>query len=120
MTKGKIAEAPARVRKICFDLVDHYTKRIQPDGYKAMVVASSREAAVTYKRELGKLNAPISKIIMTSNLGEKGKDVSSWDEFYLTPEQREKESELFKDPNDPTQILIVVTMEKLLLVVLIL
>ena len=110
VTKGKIAEAPARVRKICIDLVDHYTKRIQPDGYKAMVVAPSREAAVTYKRELDKLNAPISKIIMTSNLGEKGKDGSSWDEFYLTPEEREKKSELFKDPNDPTKILIVVDM----------
>ena len=110
VTKGKIAEAPARVRKICFDFVDHYTKRIQPDGYKAMLVAPSREAAVTYKRELDKVKCSHFKIIMTSHLGEKGKDGSSWDEYYLTPEQREKESELFKDPNDPTQILIVVDM----------
>ena len=43
-------------------------------------------------------------------MGEKGKDGSSWDEYYLTPEQREKESEWFKDPNDRTQILIVVDM----------
>ena len=77
VTKGKIAEAPARLRKICFDLVKHYTDRIQPDGYKAMLVAPSREAAVTYKRELDKLNAPPSKIIMTSHLGEKGKDGST-------------------------------------------
>ena len=47
---------------------------------------------------------------MTSNLGEKGKDGTSWDEYYLTPEQREDEAERFKDPNDSTKILIVVDM----------
>jgi hypothetical protein len=61
VTKEKIGEALARIRKICLDLIDHYTSRIQPNGYKAMVVATSREAAVTYKRELDKLNAPRSK-----------------------------------------------------------
>jgi len=110
VTKEKIAEAPARIRKICLDLVDHYTKRIKPNGYKAMIVASSREAAVTYKRELDKLNAPPSKIIMTSQLGEKGKDGTSWDEYYLSPAQREQESEKFKDSDDPTKILVVVDM----------
>ena len=110
VTKEKISEAPARIRKICYDLTEHYTKKIQPNGYKAMLVATSREAAVTYKRELDKLSAPISKIIMTSHLGEKGKDGSSWDEFYLTSEQREVESERFKDPEDATKILIVVDM----------
>lgn len=110
VTKEKIAEAPARIRKICLDLVQHYTKSILPNGYKAMLVASSREAAVAYKKELEKLNAPLSKIIMTSQLGEKGKDGLSWDEYYLTSEQREQESEKFKDPEDPTKILIVVDM----------
>jgi len=49
-----------------------------------MIVATSRQAAVTYKRELGKLNGQISKIIMTFRLGEKGKDGSSWDEYFLS------------------------------------
>ncbi|HKG31466.1 MAG TPA: type I restriction endonuclease subunit R [Nitrososphaeraceae archaeon] len=111
VTKEKIAEAPSRIRKICLDLIDHYTKRIEPNGYKAMLVATSREAAVAYKRELDKLNAPKSKIIMTSHLGEKGKDGrSSWDEYFLTPEQREDEADRFKSPDDPTKILIVVDM----------
>lgn len=110
VTREKIAEAPARIKRICLDLVKHYTTHILPNGYKAMVVAPSREAAVTYKKELDKLNAPPSKIIMTSQLGEKGKDGTSWDQHYLTPEQREQESEKFKDPADPTKILIVVDM----------
>ena len=110
VTKEKITEAPPRIKKICFDLVEHYTKHIEPNGYKGMVVATSREAAVTYKRELDKIYAPKSKIIMTSNLGEKGKDGTSWDEFYLTPEQREDEAERFKSPEDETKLLIVVDM----------
>src|SRR5215216_2277436 len=111
VTKEKIGEAPSRIRKICLDLIDHYTKRIEPNGYKAMLVATSREAAVTYKRELDKLNAPKSKVIMTSHLGEKGKDGrSSWDEYFLTPEQREDEADRFKSQDDPTKILIVVDM----------
>jgi len=110
VTKESIAEAPSRIRTICIDLIDHFTKNIQPNGYKAMIVATSREAAVAYKRELDKLNAPISKIIMTSRLGEKGKDDSSWDRFYLSEEQREHEATKFKSPEDPTQILIVVDM----------
>lgn len=110
VTKEKIGEAPARIRKISLDLIDHYTNRIEPNGYKAMLVATSREAAIAYKRELDKLNAPRSKIIMTSHLGEKGKDGSSWDEFFLTPDQREEEADRFKSPDDATKILIVVDM----------
>ena len=110
VTKEAICEAPARIRKICFDLIDHFTKNIKPNNFKAMVVATSREAAVTYKTELDKLNGPISKVIMTSHLGEKGKDGSSWDKYYLTEEQREAETSRFKSPEDSTQLLIVVDM----------
>ncbi len=110
VTKGKIAEAPSRIKRISLDLVNHYRTHIEPDGYKAMLVAPSREAAVIYKQELDFLGAPPSKIIMTSNLGETGKDGKSWDAYYLSSEQREKEAEKFKDPKDPTKILIVVDM----------
>ena len=110
VTKGKIAEAPSRIKRIALDIVTHYTTHIEPNGYKAMIVASSREAAVLYKKELDKLNAPASKIIMTSNLGETGKDDQSWDDYYLSSEQREAESEKFKSADDPTKILIVVDM----------
>ncbi len=110
VTKDSILEGPSRIRTICIDLIDHFTKNIQPNGYKAMIVASSREAAVTYKRELEKLSGPLSKIIMTSRLGEKGKDGSSWDQYYLSEEQREREANKFKSPDDPTKLLIVVDM----------
>jgi type I restriction enzyme R subunit len=110
VTKGKIAEAPSRIKRIALDLLNHYRTHIEPNGYKAMLVAPSREAAVIYKQELDFLGAPPSKIIMTSNLGETGKDGKSWDNYYLSSEQREQEAEKFKDSKDPTKILIVVDM----------
>ncbi len=39
-----------RLKKIAIDLVDHYIKEILPNGYKAMVVASSILAAARYQR----------------------------------------------------------------------
>ncbi len=72
LLKKKLQKPLPESEKICLDLIEHYTKHIEPNGYKGMIVATSREAAVTYKRELDKLYAPKSKIIMTSHLGEKG------------------------------------------------
>ena len=110
VTKERIAEAPSRIKRIALDIVKHYTAHIEPNGYKAMVVAPSREAAVMYKREFDRLNAPSSKIIMTLDPGETGKDGLSWDKYFLSQKQRENESEKFKSPEDPTKILIVVDM----------
>ena len=41
VTKEKIAEAPSRIRRIVLDLVRHYTRYVEPNGYKAMLVAPS-------------------------------------------------------------------------------
>jgi type I restriction enzyme, R subunit len=109
-SKAAIAEAPERIKKICDKILKHYQDGIEPDGFKAMIVATTREAAVLYKRQLDKIGAPPSKIIMTSNLGEKGKDGLSWDEFYLSADDREKTAEKFTKKNDPTKFLIVVDM----------
>lgn len=109
-SKAAIAEAPERIKKICDKIVDHYKTAIEPDGFKAMIVATTREAAVLYKRQLEKIGAPPSKIIMTSDLGYKGKDGLSWDEFYLSADDREKEAEKFTSSEDPTKFLIVVDM----------
>ena len=47
---------------------------------------------------------------MTSTSWVKKERTEHWDEFYLTSEQSEVESERFKDPEDATKILIVVDM----------
>ena len=64
-TEAAVAGAPKRIEAICLDLIDHYTKFILPNGFKAQVVACTREAAALYKETLDRLNAPQSAIIIS-------------------------------------------------------
>ena len=108
--KSDIAEAPERIKRIVSDLIEHFNTTIGINGYKGMVVCSSREAAVIYHKELKKQGGPTSKIIMTSEQDEIGKDGTSWREYYLPDEERQRISEQFKNPDDPIKLLIVVDM----------
>jgi type I restriction enzyme R subunit len=105
-----IASAPERIRKICLDILEHYEMVIRPNGLKAMVVAPSREAAVIYKEELDRLNAPQSRIIMSPDpIKDKQR---GWDKYELT----EKEKGIYEErfnltvKDEPLSILIVVDM----------
>ena len=62
-----VREAPARVRRVCIDLVEHYRTTIQPDGYKAMIVVGSRHAATVYKTMLDDIGAPSSEVIISGD-----------------------------------------------------
>ena len=66
-TKQAVLEAPQRIRRVCMDIVKHYREHIQPNGFKAMVVTSSRKAAITYKEQLDKLEAPQSAVIISGD-----------------------------------------------------
>ena len=109
-TKKKIASSPARIREICKEIVKHYTKKILPNGYKAMIVAPTRAAAVTYKRELEDLTKLPSRIIMDSKKDEVGPDGFSWADYYLPQEEALRKAEEFTNSDDPTKFLIVVDM----------
>jgi len=101
-----IACAPKRIEAICLDLIDHFTKFIQPNGFKAQVVAVSREAAVLYKETLDRLNAPQSAIVMSG---------SNDDEAYLvrhhtSVEDRKAIVARYLDRDDPLSLLVVCDM----------
>src|SRR4030042_1781169 len=63
-------ENPERIKKIAQDIAAHFKENV--DGkFKALVVAASRRACVTYKRELDKLlPSEYSEIIMTFTRGD--------------------------------------------------
>ncbi len=65
-TEQAVAGAPRRIEAVCLDLIDHFTRFIAPNGFKAQVVASSRHAAVTFKETLDRLNGPESALIMSA------------------------------------------------------
>ncbi len=62
-----VREAPARIRWVCIDLLKHYREKIQPDGFKGMIVVGSRYAATLFKQILDELGAPPSEVIISGN-----------------------------------------------------
>ncbi|MDP3842807.1 MAG: type I restriction endonuclease subunit R [Oxalobacteraceae bacterium] len=64
-TEQAVLEAPQRIRWVCIDLLKHYREHIQPNGFKAMIVTSSRRAAVLYKQALDALEGPQSAVIIS-------------------------------------------------------
>ncbi len=64
-TEEIIGLASSRVEAICLDIIEHYEKYIMPNGFKAQIVTPSREAAVSYKETLDRLNAPVSAVLIS-------------------------------------------------------
>lgn len=62
-----VREAPARIRWVCLDLLKHYREKIQPDGFKGMIVVGSRYAAILFKKTLDELGAPPSEVIISGS-----------------------------------------------------
>jgi len=64
-TEQAVLEAPQRIRWVCIDLLKHYREHIQPNGFKAMIVTSSRRAAVLYKKAIDELEGPQTAVIIS-------------------------------------------------------
>ena len=105
-TEQVIAAAPRRIEAICLDLIDHFTRFIAPNGFKAQVVAASRHAAVTFKETLERLNAPESTLIMSAGHN----DEERLARRHLRKDEQDRLIERFKDRKDPLAILVVCDM----------
>jgi type I restriction enzyme R subunit len=104
--EASIAGAPKRVEAICLDIIEHYTKFIQPNGFKAQIVAVSRETAVLYKETLDRLNAPQSAVIISGT----SSDDEELVRHHLSEEQRKDAIKRFCKASDPLSILVVCDM----------
>jgi type I restriction enzyme R subunit len=105
-TEQAIAEAPRRIEVICLDLIDHYTKYIAPNGFKAQVVATSRRAAVLYKEALDRLHGPQSAVVISAS----NKDEAVLVDHHVSTDQRKKLIEGYLKKEGPLKILIVCDM----------
>ena len=105
-TLEAIAEAPKRIEATCLDLIEHYTRYIQPNGFKAQIVTVSREAAAVYKDTLEKLNAPQSAILFSSS----NDDPERLARHHTSSDERKDLIRRFLRPEDPLSILVVCDM----------
>lgn len=92
-TRQAILEAPRRIRQICVDILEHYRKQIEPNGFKGMIVTSSRRAAITYKEQLDDLKSPQSAVIISGNQNDK--------EYFLQYTDRTKQKQQIDDFKRP-------------------
>ena len=92
-TDKAVLEAPQRIRRVCMDIVKHYREHIQPNGFKAMIVTSSRNAAIIYKEQLDELEAPQSVVIIS---GDHNDGKRFWE--YTDGSKHKKQIEDFKKP----------------------
>ena len=101
-----IAEAPRRIEAICLDLIEHYTKYIEPNGFKAQIVTPSRRAAVAYKDKLDELRGPQSAVVMSAS----NKDDAELVAHHTSTEERKQLVSRFLKQDDPLKILVVCDM----------
>lgn len=101
-TPEAIAAATHRIKSICLDLINHYEHYIAPNGFKAQVVACSREAAVKYKTILDELGALSSEVLISKNHNDE-----KWLVKYHRSKNEEKEIiRRFKEEKEPKIIIV--------------
>lgn len=93
-------KAPERVAKIAKDIAEHFKEKVEPHGFKAMIVTPDRYACVQYKEELDKL-IPVesSKVVISTSANDPLEFKQKWGIDKSTQEKivdefNDKESEL--------------------------
>lgn len=104
-----VLEAPKRIEMIAADILDHYRNKIEPEGFKAQIVAASRRAAILYKEAIERLNGPECAVIISGNHND--------DEFYKRHTEKtgqETAISRFKRPMDEDKLSILIVKDMLL------
>ena len=98
-------KSPERIEIVCRDIAQHYQEKVEPQGFKAMIVTPDREACHLYKQELGKYFPDSASAVVISTSG-KGEDELKR-LYSLTKDEHEKLIEKFNKPESELKFLIV-------------
>ncbi|MFJ8795917.1 type I restriction endonuclease subunit R [Streptomyces sp. NPDC102462] len=101
---GALIKAPDRIRRVCDDIAEHFSAKVQPEGFKAQVVVFDQEACHLYKQELDKRLGPEASEVVVSA---QGLPKPLKDRYSRTKVEEAALLERFGDPDDPLKILIV-------------
>lgn len=74
LTAEKVALAEDRIEKIALDIHDHYTKYIEPNGFKAQLAACSQRAALRYYNALNLFPALADRVAVIISAPAKRED----------------------------------------------
>lgn len=109
MTAGSVnvtKPSTVRIAMIAQDLLNHFRETIEPNGFKAQLVATSRRNAVKYREKLDEFGGPESAVIMSTSAGE----TELLQRHHHSKRERDAIIERLKDKSDPLKILVVCDM----------
>lgn len=93
-----------RIQKVCKHIIQHFTTKIDPNGYKGQVVVYDRECCLMYKEELDKLLPPeASTIVMDTNNDKAGR----YKAYRRSRDEEERVLDQFRDKTHPLKLVIV-------------
>ena len=102
----KLAGARVRIATIAKDILEHYHRTIEPNGFKAQIVAASRDVAASYVETLRELGGPECALIMSTS----NNDPVRLQAHHLSKRERDDLIGRFKRKDDPLKILVVCDM----------
>lgn len=98
-------KSPERVRAIVRDIAEHFTKHVEPEGLKAMIVTPDRFACIQYKEDLDKIfPAEASEVVISTSANDSFEFKQRWG---MDKDKQEKVVEKFNDTDSPLKFLIV-------------
>ena len=98
-------KAPERVSAIVKDIANHFKEKVDPQGFKAMIVTPDRMACSQYKTELDKYYpTDASKVVISTTAND---EFEFKQKFALTKDQQETIMDKFNDPDSNIKFLIV-------------
>lgn len=105
-----IISSPKRIEQIALDIIEHYQTHIEPNGFKAQIVAVSREAAVMYKEKLDELSDYESVVIISGGHNDK----PEMKKHHLATNDEKKQIENFKKSFSKSKLAFIIVCDKLL------
>src|SRR5271157_162243 len=99
-----LVKNPERVGAVVNHVIKHFQTKVEPNGFKGLVVVFDRECCILYKAVMDELIGPeASAIVMTSAQH----DPPDWKEHAQDKDAEEKLLDRFRDPADPLKFIIV-------------
>jgi type I restriction enzyme R subunit len=98
-------KSPERVKTIVRDIAKHFTRHVEPEGLKAMIVTPDRFACIQYKEELDSFfPTEASEVIISTSTNDSYEFKQQWG---MDKDKQEKVIEKFNDPDSSLKFLIV-------------
>ena len=107
--KAALVKLPKRMEAVARDIVEHYKLYVEPNGFKAQIVAYDREAVANYKKLLDKL-IPAEWSAVVYSPGDPNSDADDLKVYNTSKSEREQIIEKFKDPKSSLKFLLVCDM----------